>query len=723
MMFRGLFAASLTLLVVTATGAAQAQTTPLFLLDSEAGVSTLIFQVDPASGALTTVGSLPIGFGEALGLAAQDDSHLVVTTESGAVVLVTVSPFSFTNLGTVLGRLVGLAFARTGELYAVDEGSEELSRITLAPLSKIVIGPVRSGSPAGPVLDVSGGDIAQSAAGDWYLWSNAVQDLYSLDVGSAVAVQLDPGTQGLGTKTGLAFDYRGSGALYASSGPFDQLLTLNPLTGASLGSVSFCLTCPTVYDYRFGDLASPHCTDADHDGFSPDGGGCGPVDCADDNGAIHPGAAEVCNGVDDDCNDTVDDQPAASAACANACTLTAQCTSGACVTTPVNCDDGNPCSQDTCDEALGCQHADQPDGLSCSDGSVCTGEEICLGGQCSNAPNLDCDDGNDCTVDSCSEPNGCRNQPIPGCCTSDADCADVSACTYNEHCEAGSCISDVLACDDGNPCTSDSCNPAVGCVNIAVGNGQVCGDGDFCNGVETCQFGVCSAGTAPDCSDGNNCTTDSCDPQVGCTHTVMAGCCTTRADCNDGNLCNGTEVCEGMSHLCENPGGALLCTPGSRRDERTCAAEWFVDNPFNSSGLLSPDHACQQGDPSCDHDANPATCTFQVGVCLRVADPRLDPPCAPADIAHYTLYRPSLHRNPIEAGALLAALDALPGSTISGPRQRDVDFGPAIDGTRCTVTVPIVVPVGKKFALRGRATTAGGVKDNDITQRLRCIAP
>ena len=164
----------------------------------------------------------------------------------------------------------------------------------------------------------------------------------------------------------------------------------------------------------------------------------------------------------------------------------------------------------------------------------------------------------------------------------------------------------------------------------------------LCNGVETCQLGICSSGTAPDHrTDGNGCTLDGCNASTGCTHTIMSGCCTTSAECSDGNLCDGREVCDSPSHLCENSGGALLCAPGSRRDARTCAAEWFIDNPFNSVGILARDQRCQQGDPTCDHDTDPGTCTFRVGICLRVIDPRLDPPCTPSDIAMYT---PTGHR-------------------------------------------------------------------------------
>ncbi len=41
--------------------------------------------------------------------------------------------------------------------------------------------------------------------------------------------------------------------------------------------------------------------DADSDGFTED------EDCDDDNAAVHPGATEVCNAIDDDCDDAIDD--------------------------------------------------------------------------------------------------------------------------------------------------------------------------------------------------------------------------------------------------------------------------------------------------------------------------------------------------------------------------------------------------------------------------------
>ena len=96
----------------------------------------------------------------------------------------------------------------------------------------------------------------------------------------------------------------------SSGGSVNSLLTLDPATGQALASVPFS------EQHRFGDLASPRCTDLDGDGFSPEGGSCGPVDCDDNDRHIHPGAFEVCNGVDDNCDGIVDEEPAASASCA-----------------------------------------------------------------------------------------------------------------------------------------------------------------------------------------------------------------------------------------------------------------------------------------------------------------------------------------------------------------------------------------------------------------------
>jgi subtilisin family serine protease len=65
-----------------------------------------------------------------------------------------------------------------------------------------------------------------------------------------------------------------------------------------------------------------------------------------------------------------------------------------------------------------------------------------------------------------------------------------------------------------------------------------CDDGLWCNGAEDCVGGSCVPGTAPDCSDGVACTTDSCNESTdSCNHVA------NNALCDDGLFCNGAETC------------------------------------------------------------------------------------------------------------------------------------------------------------------------------------
>jgi len=296
---------------------------------------------------------------------------------------------------------------------------------------------------------------------------------------------------------------------------------------------------------------------------------------------------------------------------------------------PPDCDDTNPCTDDSCDPILGCLNANNTN--PCDDGTACTSGDLCTGGSCFGAPvvcdNLDacdgvetcdvvlgcvpgaapdCDDLNTCTDDSCDALLGCMNVPNVN------PCDDGNACTSGDTCALGLCLGALVVCDNGlacdgletcdavagcqpaapldcndnNACTDDSCDDTFGCQNVpntascsdldncttgdtcaagaCVGVAVVCSNDDACDGLETCNpaDGTCVPGTALVCGDNNACTDDSCDPILGCLNVAntnpcddatvcttgdvcTAGQCVgTPLPCNDNNACNGEETCD-----------------------------------------------------------------------------------------------------------------------------------------------------------------------------------
>jgi hypothetical protein len=312
----------------------EAFATPIFLLDTDEATYALIHRVDPQTGQLTTIGSLPAE-DVVVSLAAVNDNVLYAVSYAGALLRIVVSPFSVTTVGDVgENHFVGLAYG-DGMLYADDDTTKHLVRIDPATAATTIVGTIRLANGS---LDIQGGDLVQAANGTWYLYTNITRALYALDVTTAVATPVPSQVHGETWFTGLAVDYQAGGKLYGSALDYDQLMTIDPNSGVPTGGVTLCMNCPTPYDFRYGDMASPRCTDADRDGFYSEGGTCGPKDCNDGNAAVNPLAAEACNGRDDDCDGVVDD--GASAACndGNACTIGDSCQAGACRPgTPRNC--------------------------------------------------------------------------------------------------------------------------------------------------------------------------------------------------------------------------------------------------------------------------------------------------------------------------------------------------------------------------------------------------
>lgn len=128
---------------------------------------------------------------------------------------------------------------------------------------------------------------------------------------------------------------------------------------------------------------------------------------------------------------------------------------------------------------------------------------------------LNCDDGDPNTVDSC----------VNGVCQHINPCDDGVPCTIDTiDLKTGNCTHTIRNCDDGNGCTSDSCNPITGqCQHTTAGLGTACSDGNACTYGDACVSGTCF-GIQRNCNDNNPCTNDSCDPAIGCINTPIPGC-------------------------------------------------------------------------------------------------------------------------------------------------------------------------------------------------------
>jgi hypothetical protein len=73
------------------------------------------------------------------------------------------------------------------------------------------------------------------------------------------------------------------------------------------------------------------------------------------------------------------------------------------------------------------------------------------------------------------------------------------------------------SCNDGNECTTDGCNPSTGCQFTPVSG--ACDDDNSCTQGDTCAAGECS-GTPLPCEDDDPCTVDNCVPGAGCVSTL-----------------------------------------------------------------------------------------------------------------------------------------------------------------------------------------------------------
>jgi hypothetical protein len=319
---------------------------------------------------------------------------------------------------------------------------------------------------------------------------------------------------------------------------------------------------------------------------------------------------------------------------------------GACKT----CDDGNPCTADKC--SAGICDADKLTGATCSTGvcasGVChcggTGEPCCAqgtaceGGQaCQNSrcgscgsTGLPCCAGNQCGAGStCNAGNGsCETCGASGqlCCGS-GQCNNGFLCGGNGRCTACGGTGQTC-CPSGNACQSNlTCGAGNTCQCGGIGQpccgGSSCtNDGNPCNGSEVC-LGTCQHQSPIICAASDSChDVGQCQPSTGtCTNPPKTG-----GACNDNNACTTNDTC--MSGVCQ--GTTVMCASGQRCSGGACVC----DGTSCPSGCCSGT-SCQAGtaDSSCGSNGNSCamctsgTQTCQNHACAAVACGGLGQPC------------------------------------------------------------------------------------------------
>ncbi len=261
-------------------------------------------------------------------------------------------------------------------------------------------------------------------------------------------------------------------------------------------------------------------------------------------GEIGP-TSEVCNGLDDDCDGTVDEgceectdgEPCDDG---DPCTTNDICAAGTCSGQPISCDDGNVCTDDYCDSSTGvCLN--EANTNPCDDGDPCTENDICTLGVCVG-----------------------EEDPLVGTL---CDGADSDLCPEGTY----SCTDGMIVCSDNTGSTVDLCDGSDNdCDPTSADGSEDPLTGMACDGADSdlCNEGTysCTAGSMV-CSDNTGDNTEVCDGSDN--------------DCdgsidedwpNLGNPCDGadSDLCQEGSYICTVDGLGVECSDTTGDNSEIC---------------------------------------------------------------------------------------------------------------------------------------------------------
>ncbi|NUN12113.1 MAG: right-handed parallel beta-helix repeat-containing protein [Myxococcales bacterium] len=351
----------------------------------------------------------------------------------------------------------------------------------------------------------------------------------------------------------------------------------------------------------------------------------------------------------------------------NGCTTGDSCAAGVCIVGPAaDCNDGLTCTSDLCvsesPSSFTCDHpvlnktcfidgvcwaANDPnpsndcqvckssvaktawtakeDTTSCdADGSGCTHNDTCQGGQCIAGAAPNCADGLSCTTDACVSTTANTYQ-----CT---HAANPTQCLIDGVCWAGG------AGNPDNPCLQ--CNAATSISAwTAKTNGTACdADTNGCTVGDQCQTGVCTPGAAPNCNDNKACTADSCTSTGAttfvCNNIILPDRCLIGTTCRTDGVANPSNPCQECAPLLSQTqwspkpnGTACELTQGFCTVD-TCVAgscTATAQTNCNDSKSCTTD-VCDGGTSQCIHTVGSGSCLID-GICYGSNEPNPQNPC------------------------------------------------------------------------------------------------
>lgn len=259
----------------------------------------------------------------------------------------------------------------------------------------------------------------------------------------------------------------------------------------------------------------------------------------------------------------------------NACTIddTGDCEQQGCPTTPVpvDCDDENQCTEDSCLAASGCVNTPSV-GATCDDAQVCSGPDTCdAEGACQGAPIDNC----------CLDDTACSQNPCDGakcnlttnrCDETPTVCIPPDNCTLSECApDTGDCVDADKTCDEPNICapSDGECKSCFTASEHAfMGDIQACIDD--CEVLAGCGATVCDLKNDPifatvveDCV--VNGIASACD-QIDANGAQVQGCTNVCGFNCDGITCDPIDQCHAAGECVPGPG---TCVAGDALPDGT----------------------------------------------------------------------------------------------------------------------------------------------------------